>query len=210
MNFEDYKNNKENLLANIKTVDELVEKVKTPQELLDYMSRYIKYSYASEEKVCPFYDKNFDKDFDKEYLLQSPEQLLNSQHGVCWDQAELERDWFLKKGYKPKLFFVMFAIEKENNLPTHTFLVYQEEDKYYWFENSWGSQRGIHKYDNLELLIEDVKEKHFLDSKKAGELESEDRDKIKFYEYEKPEKFSYNPAQFIESIVSLNYSKLIK
>ena len=37
--------------------------------------------------------------FGTYYRLQSPDKLLDSKYGVCWDQVELERLWFEKNNY---------------------------------------------------------------------------------------------------------------
>lgn len=207
MNSENYLNNKPKIVENIKTVDELLEKIKTPEELSKYMGKNIGYGYVGKENKIYFpSDVDFDKNFSSEYFLQTPEQLLNSQHGVCWDQTELEREWFFKKGYEFKLFFLMFAKEELNNLPTHTFLVYKNNEKFYWFENSFGSQRGIHEYENFDSLIEDVKERQFEYAKKECGAVDDDFKDIKFCEYGTP-KFGCNPAEFMASIIDNNFKK---
>lgn len=204
MNLENYLNDEPKSFENIKTLDQLLEKVKTPEELLDYMDKNIEYGYVGREnnKVYSSGDVNFDNDFDNEYFLQTPEQLLISKHGVCWDQAELERSWFSKKEYESKVYFLMFAKEELNNLPTHTFLVYKNNDKFYWFENSWSSQKGIHEYGDLEALIKDAKSKHFDYAKKNYGTAADDFKDIKICEYDVPE-FGCNPEEFINNMLEL-------
>jgi len=208
MNLENYLNNEPELPENIKTLDQLLERVKNPEELLAYMEKNIEYGYVGRENnyIYSSGDVNFDNNFDNEYFLQTPEQLLSSKRGVCWDQAELERFWFLKKEYESKVYFLMFAKEKLNNLPTHTFLVYKNNDKFYWFENSFGSQKGIHEYEDFDSLIEDVKEKQFEYAKKKCGAVADDFKDIKFCEYETP-KFGCNVDEFMTSIIDNNFKK---
>ena len=208
MNLENYLNNKPKSPENIKTLDQLLEKVKTPEELLKYMEKNIEYGYVGRDdnKVYSSGDVDFDNNFDNEYFLQTPEQLLNSKHGVCWDQTELERFWFLKKEYESKVYFLMFVKEELNNLPTHTFLVYKNNDKFYWFENSFGSQKGIHEYQDLESLIEDVKSKQFDYAKRDCGAIDDDFMNIKVCEYEIP-KFGSNPDEFMTSIIDNNFKR---
>lgn len=209
MNLENYLTNKPKLPENIKTLDQLLENVKSPEELFDYMEKNIKYGYIGRENnhVYSSDDVDFNNNFDNEYFLQTPEQLINSKHGVCWDQTELERFWFSKKEYELKAYFLMFAKEyPDNNLPTHTFLVYKNNDKFYWFENSFSSQKGIHEYEDLDSLIKGVKEKQFEYAKKeCGALDDDFKD-IKFCEYETP-KFGCNSDEFIASIIDNNFKK---
>lgn len=42
-------------------------------------------------------------------------------------------------------------------LPSHTFLVYQNNNYYYWFEHSWNKYMGVHQYKSMKKLYEDVK-----------------------------------------------------
>ena len=58
---------------------------------------------------------------------------------------------------------------------------YEKENKYIWFEHSWGQYRGIHEYSSEKELLLDVKNK-FIDSHDV----SSDAVVI-VYEYEKPE-----------------------
>ena len=202
MSLENYLNKKPESSENIKPLDQLFEKLKTPEELLEYMDKNIEYGYVSREsnKTYSNSDADFDSHFDKEYFLQTPEQLLSSKHGVCWDQVELERSWFSKNEYESKVYFLMFAKEELNNLPTHTFLVYKNDDKFYWFENSFGNQKGIHEYRDLDTLIEDVKRKQFDYAKNDHGATDDDFKDIKICEYETP-KFGCNPDEFINNII---------
>jgi hypothetical protein len=153
-----------------------------------------------------------EEDMDKaweEYYLQSPEELLESKHGVCWDTAELERFWFAEHGYKPKVYFLMFAKEEGTDLPTHTFLVYNKDDKWYWFEHSFGAHRGIHEYSSREELLEDVKKKHFQHAMKAQGATEDDFHSLRFSEYETPG-FGASPEEFVSEIFEKNPQLILK
>ncbi|MFZ4632285.1 MAG: transglutaminase-like domain-containing protein [Patescibacteria group bacterium] len=208
MNLENYLNSKPKLPEGIKTIDQLFEKINTPEELSEYMEKNLEYGYVGKEsnRIYSSVDADFDNNFDKEYILQTPEQLLISKHGVCWDQVELERSWFLKKEYKIKVYFLMFAKDELNNLPTHTFLAYKKDGKFYWFENSFSSQKGIHEYKDLNSLIEDVKNKQFDYAKKECGAVADDFNDIKVCEYETP-KFGCNPDEYMTSIIDNNLKK---
>ena len=118
--------------------------------------------------------------FSNEYILQSPEDLIKSKLGVCWDQVELERYYFKDINCNVKTFFIVHYDNK--NCPTHTFLTFEKDDKFYWFEHSWEKFRGIHKYETLNNLLKDVKEKfiHF-------ELnDNYNEESLAIHEYNKP------------------------
>ena len=92
--------------------------------------------------------------FDNDYILQSPTDLIKSKLGVCWDQVELERYYFNQTDYEIKTFFII-----NSNNTTHTFLIFINNNKYYWFEHSFEKYRGIHEYSSLDELLDDVKNK---------------------------------------------------
>ncbi len=101
--------------------------------------------------------QKFDQDFDTFYYLLTPQELLEKKYGVCWDQVELERQLFEKHQFKVQTYFIYIA--DQDNLPSHTFLTYQLNNQYYWFEHSWATYKGIHQYKSQKELLLDVKKK---------------------------------------------------
>lgn len=174
------------------------EKVKSPQELLSFMAKNIKYGFVgrNNHKRYQWDDKDWDTDFENEYYLQRPGELVESGLGVCWDSAELEREWFAKHGYDIRLYFMWFAKEVDNNLPTHTFLVYKQNEKFYWFEHSDGSNQGIHEYDNLDTLLAEAKMKHIDYAIKDRGASTDDVKNFMLLDFDKPE-FNCNPEEFV-------------
>lgn len=139
----------------------------------------IEYGFRNDNNVNIFdFDKEkWNKEFYKFYYLLSPEELLKRKCGVCWDQVELERMLFSKLNMKYKTYFICTYDDK--NFPSHTFLIFELKNKYYWFEHSWHNYKGIHEYDSLKVLLKDVKDKFI----KQDNLSKE---KTRIYEYEKP------------------------
>ena len=45
--------------------------------------------------------------------------------GNCFDQTELERDWFTKNNYYVETYFEMVNLDYKNAYPTHSFLIYK-------------------------------------------------------------------------------------
>lgn len=95
--------------------------------------------------------------FSKKYILQSPKDIIKNKIGVCWDQVELERHYFNSNDWNIKTFFLVHY--DGNECPTHTFLTFEKNDKYYWFEHAWEKFRGIHEYTSERELLIDVKNK---------------------------------------------------
>jgi hypothetical protein len=101
--------------------------VNTPKKIL-YITKRI--------KCDDFTDEN-------KYIIKPPYKLLKEKLGICYDIVELERYYFSKMGYVFKTFFAYNQLHIEDN-PAHTFLVYKEDSKYYWFESAWKTSEGIH------------------------------------------------------------------
>ena len=155
----------------------------------------IEYGFKDKNGNNLINSKLWDKDFSKFYFLLSPEELLYSKCGVCWDQVELERKLFSDVNIDCDTYFIY--IDDNNNLPSHTFLTFQLNNKYYWFEHAWYDMKGIHEYSSLDALLNDVKSK-FIDSRK-NEINLNLNHKCFIYKYNQP-KYHINCDEFYEYI----------
>ena len=122
--------------------------VKNPVELYVYMRNNISY-------------KNYTK-------LMTPEEVFNTKKGSCHDQVVFENYIFRRFNLTHGR---IFAIEYNDNETkggrTHSFLWYKENNKYYWFENSWPSHLGINgPYNSLSDLKNDFKIKMLKETNK--------------------------------------------
>ena len=140
-------------------------------------------------------DKNHMKhihDFDTysdDYILQSPNDIIKTKIGVCWDQVELERYYFKNFNLSIKTFFIVYY--DDDTCPTHTFLIFEKNKKYYWFEHSWEKFKGIHVYNTLKELLNDIKNKYI-----HYELSDQCLEKnLKIYEYTQP-KYHISTQEF--------------
>jgi hypothetical protein len=164
------------------------EEISTPKQLFQYMIKNINYGFIGKNgKVYKEPNSNeWDNDWYDECIVQSGESLIESHYGTCWDQVELERKWFDEHNYQYETIFMRFEVDR-NSLPTHTFLIYCENNKWFWFEHSFESNKGIHDFDSKERLINYIKEKLLEYAIQIGIATSNDREYIKFYKYTKPE-----------------------
>ena len=132
------------------------EEIKTPKELYSYMKENIKYGYYS--KIDNKYyirsklnnDLLYEQRLFKSYYLQSPEELLNSKIGLCYDQVELIKKWLITNNYKVHTYYT--------NFHNHAFLIYEDNNKYYLFERCIKKFNGIYENNNLDLLLNYYKE----------------------------------------------------
>lgn len=149
------------------------------QKIMDVMKQ-IEYGFLDSNGNNIFNNIEVEYTFNKVYYLMSPEELLNKKVGVCWDQVELERKLFEENNIKNETYFIY--IDDKNNLPSHTFLVFYMNDNVYWFEHSWFDEKGIHEYNNLNDLLNDVEIKFV----KSRENEVEKGSDVHIHKYNKP------------------------
>lgn len=163
------------------------ENIKTPQELLTYMDN-INYGFTDStgNNYGSWDEKKFEENVFKKWTLSSPERLIKVKHGHCFDQVELERDWFTKHNYIIHTYYIMFVLPYENPYTTHTFLIYEENSKYYYFEHSDYYNRGIIEFDSLEEALLYRQRKQISSNKEQHNMTEEEISSLKIFEYSKP------------------------
>ena len=179
------------------------EDLKTPQELYYFMENNIKYGIHGTDGKD--YDASDDEKFQNAcntvYALCDKDRILKYGLGHCWDQTELERDFFKNNNYEHKTLFICFMIEGENNYPTHAYLVYKKDDKWYLFEHSDYYNRGIKKFDSYEDAVRHQMNNHIKGAKDMGNEINEDViNSIRIYEYN-IEKHGISTEEFIDNIL---------
>ncbi len=142
----------------------MIEKAKLIMDIMDN----IEYGFLDENgnNIIINNPEKWDNEFDDFYYLLTPDELLKNKCGVCWDQVELERKLFLENNIPIKTYFI--CTYDGDNLPSHTFLTFKDDNKYYWFEHSWGIYKGIHEYENEKDLLKDIKQK-FIENNPASQ-----------------------------------------
>ncbi|MBR1386564.1 MAG: hypothetical protein IJ568_07010 [Bacilli bacterium] len=180
--------------------------IKTPEALLDFMSKNINYGYLGKNgRVYHYDDIDFNVEWEQLYILESPSDVLKNLYGNCWDQVEFERKWFLKEGYQIKTIYEMVKLDYDNNYPTHTFLIYKDNEYWCWFENADFNNRGIRKFMTIDELL-NYQYKKYLDFLKTFNITSEEIEKIIMTEFDKP-KEHINVKEYLEHVIN---SKEIK
>ena len=180
--------------------------IKTPEELLNFMSNNIEYGFLGKNgHIYRYDDPDFDSDWYEQCILENKEDILKNKHGTCWDQVEFEREWFLNNNYEIKTIYEMVNVDYENNYPTHTFLAYKDKDNWYWFEHSDFNNRGIHKFDTFDNLISYQLNKYIEFLKTFG-ITNDEIDKIIITEFDKP-KEHISTEEYFNHVLN---SKIIK
>ena len=157
----------------------MFKEIATPEELLKFMDN-IKYGFVDKEGNKYF--KAGDDIWYKKCYVQTGEEILKTMVGTCWDQVELERLWFSKNNYNFITIFARFI--GDNDLPTHTFLIYEDNGKWHYFENAYNDYRGIYDFSSVYDAINFVKDKQleyaikYYNASKNDELECFKYDKL--------------------------------
>lgn len=85
------------------------------------------------------------------YALQSPDELLTSRTGICWDVVELMRDWFTTMSIFPIQTYYIFY-DDGAGCPSHTVLTFSHKGRICWIEPPYFGAAlpfdGIHSYEN--------------------------------------------------------------
>lgn len=119
----------------------------------NYMQNKFEYGWIDQNE-----NKHYGINDAQSYSLQSPEELLETHLGICWDRTELYRCFFENM---TSLKFETYYLFYDDNMgcPSHSILVFYDNDKVYWFEPMFNDKdcfySGIHEYDSITKLLED-------------------------------------------------------
>lgn len=120
--------------------------------LLDELSEF-DYAFIDDE------GKELDDEDAMKAVVQSPEQLIELGKGVCTDFVEYTCAKLDERNISYEVYYIA-CTDKDGDMPSHVFVVVENEGKILWLEAAWHSEAGIHEYDSLEELFEDIARKH--------------------------------------------------
>lgn len=126
---------------------ELLKTINTPKELSNWMKTNIHY-----------------KEYDR---LMTANEVFDKKKGSCHDQVNFEVEFFKKFNLKyGKEFLIEYNEGETSGGRTHSFIWFTTKGKYYWFENAWGGEQGIHgPYDSITDIKKEIKEKMLKNSR---------------------------------------------
>lgn len=186
---------------------EIFRKVNAPEDLASFMKAYIKYGFVG-KKDGKIYSPEFEgwgQGEQPEQGLQDPENLLVSGYGTCWEQTELEKQWFVEHNIEFKTFLFMFGPDISQKHPAHTFLAFRKDDKWYWLENTLDGHNGIQEFGSLEELTEVVK-KVVTDNAVRNGATEEDVSQGRLLEYD-ISVHGVSPQEFVGRIMAVGEGK---
>lgn len=132
------------------TIKEVLE-LETPDDLWRYMHETIKYGWTNKNGEFREYS---DPRMLEEYYFHSPEETVERKSGLCGDQVLLEKMWFDHKKIENHIVSFGFKDDEGKKIGGgHTFLVYKENNKYYYFENAFAPCANIVEFDSFNELV---------------------------------------------------------
>ena len=156
-----------------------------------------------------FIDKSNNKHFDifanpdSSYKLQTPEQLLESNVGLCFDIVELYRKYLKGKSIPCESYFI--AYKHDGILECHAFIIEQGLNKL-WYEcidNSWINDINPRGYYDKDLLVKNIYEwfQSYI-TEQYGQV-----DKSYFYlnKYDFPQTCYQNNISLVDFCMNRNY-----
>lgn len=174
-------------------------KINTPEELLEFMDRNINYGIKDDEgNVYLWNMDSFQDACETKWKFKSGLDVVRLGYGHCWDQVEIERDWFSKHNYEFKTLFIY----SDSDFPyvCHTYLVYKDNDKWNWFEHADNGNKGIHKMNSLEETILLQRETSIKFNQSIGfPINDETIKTIYIYEYTPP-RIGCSNQEFLDNI----------
>ncbi len=150
-------------------------------ELQQFLNKIKEIEYGWIDKDGNKYINHIVKNkFLTDYYLQKPSEVWKNQIGICWDQVEVEREFFTKKEIPFKSFLIIY--DDGVKFPNHTFVIFKLGKEYGWFENTYKNVKDeIRYYKTLKDALEDVK-KEFISENDLQIIGN----KLYYFAYDKP------------------------
>lgn len=127
---------------------------KSFKEFFDYV-KSIRYGYMDKNKLCHI--NEFTNPID-DYYLQTPDECLQSNIGICFDLVEVYRSYLKSNNIYCESYYLEYS--DKNILESHAFII-EKRNNSYWYEcidNSWMNNVKPIAYKDKDLLIKSIYE----------------------------------------------------
>ena len=132
------------------------QELNSPEQLMQYLDKNFEYGVVDERgNKCYGNNSNkFQMVCNTQWKLHSVEEMLKVGVGHCYDQVEIEREWFDKHGFMVKTFWISaYQEEIKNSGFSHAYLLYLDKDVWKLFEHADSSNKGIHPFKNVDDAV---------------------------------------------------------
>ena len=130
--------------------------IENPKQLMQYLDKHFEYGVIDKcgNKHTDSNSDDFQNACNNDWRVRSVKQMLKDGVGHCYDQVEIERQWFEDNGFKVKTFWISAYQEGiDNSGFSHTYLLFEDNQKWCLFEHSDFANRGIHAFNSVEDAI---------------------------------------------------------
>jgi len=134
-------------------------KINSAEDLMKYFKANMNYGFIYRHKIFSDLEQDFQENMNKLYKIRLNKDFIKNKYGVCWDFCEFERLFFDTMKIEHECFFIESYLTETIGGPTHTFTIFKEKTKWYWFEYSWFYHRGIWEFNSKEEAIKNIIEK---------------------------------------------------
>lgn len=165
---------------------------KTPYDLNKYLNTFDYGLLTSDMK--PIINPN-PKYYDIMYKTETPIIFEKYKTGICYDYTAYEAYYF--KQYFSKYKFDTYYIEigdRSSECLTHTFLVYKDDSKFYYFESSYHNYQGIHEFNSLSELFDFILFNLFNDLNNQS-------NKYQIYKYNTFDMYNLTMSEFMNKVI---------
>lgn len=132
------------------------KEVKTPEQLMLYLDQNFEYGVIDNNgnKHCNSNSDEFQLVCNTQWKLRPVDKILKDGVGHCYDQVEIEREWFFENGFDVKTFWISaYQKEIENSGFSHTYLLYKDNGAWKLFEHSDSSNKGIYTFKSINSAV---------------------------------------------------------
>ncbi len=134
-----------------------LDNIKTPQDIYNFMDKYIKYGWFDQEHKVHINDM---KNVRDRYRTASLEETLKFDTGTCIEQVYLMKKLFDQINIKSKMYCARIYDGEDFNIIDnefmHCFLLYFLDDKVYHMEIPNWEIKGIYEYASEEEAVDTI------------------------------------------------------
>lgn len=151
------------------------------EEIQEFLNKMKDIEYGWIDKDGHKYINHIVKNkFLTDYYLQKPSEVWKNHIGICWDQVEVEREFFTKNNIPFKSILIFY--DDGLKFPNHTFVIFKLDNEYGWIENTYKNVKDeIRYYNSLKEALDDVRNEFIRES----DLQIIG-DKLYYFAYDKP------------------------
>lgn len=130
----------------------IISKDNTLNKIIEFWKKCMEFDYGTWNGNQLELGSSYTSDSLYKFKVSSPIEFIRRKGGNCWDYVIYENDYF-KKNFSnisiQSIFIKMVGW-------MHTFLIFEIDNVYYYFEATMSMYNGIYKFDSIDQLLKTV------------------------------------------------------